>query len=213
MQEPDQITVVNDLASRLRSARVELGLTQEELASKAGVRQGTIGNIESGVRKNPRELLAIAKAANVRAEWLKDGEAPRHAAADQSGGDLSASPMAHQVSYLRNTLQPLTREQVMERAGELQGEFWVELWDDAISSEFSRGTLTLWDADLKPEFGDLVIIQGQDQRIHVRVYAESLATGWQGKPLNDDYDPIPGSDSVKVIAVFLSAKARRSRRH
>ena len=39
---------------------------------------GTIGNIESGARKNPRELLAIAKAVGVRAEWLRDGKEPVH---------------------------------------------------------------------------------------------------------------------------------------
>lgn len=122
-------------------------------------------------------------------------------------------PLAHGLSYQRNTLQPLTREQVMERLDELHGEFWVELWDDAISKEYRKGTPTLWDADLEPEFGDIVIIKTPDGEIHVRVYAESLATGWQGKTLNDDYDPIPGSNSAKVIAVFLSAKARRSRRH
>lgn len=35
--------------------------------------QGTIGNIESGERKRPRELLAIARALYANPEWLETG--------------------------------------------------------------------------------------------------------------------------------------------
>ena len=69
---------MNTIAERLKSAREEAGLTQPELASRAGVSAGTIGNIESGARKNPRELLAIAKAVGVHPQWLRDGVGPRH---------------------------------------------------------------------------------------------------------------------------------------
>lgn len=64
------------IAYRLKEAREAAGMTQPELAKKAGVSPGTIGNIEAGTRKNPRELLAIARAAGVRAEWLRDGKGP-----------------------------------------------------------------------------------------------------------------------------------------
>lgn len=65
------------IAERLTDAREKEGLSQAELASRAGVSQGTIGNIESGARKNPRELLAIARVLNVEPEWLKTGKPPR----------------------------------------------------------------------------------------------------------------------------------------
>lgn len=71
------ITDVITIAERLRSAREKAGLTQGELANAAGVTQGTVANIESGLRKSPRELLAIARAVNVNAEWLKSGKQPR----------------------------------------------------------------------------------------------------------------------------------------
>lgn len=48
-------------------------MTQSQVADKAGVRQGTIGNIESGTRQRPRELLAIADAVQVPARWLESG--------------------------------------------------------------------------------------------------------------------------------------------
>lgn len=71
------ITKVINISERLKSAREKAGLTQDELANAAGVTQGTVANIESGLRKSPRELLAIARAINVHAEWLKSGKGPR----------------------------------------------------------------------------------------------------------------------------------------
>ncbi len=65
------------IAERLKSAREAAGLRQDELAKNAGVSQGTIANIEGGIRKNPRELLAIARAVGVNAEWLKSGKGTR----------------------------------------------------------------------------------------------------------------------------------------
>lgn len=65
------------IAERLKVRREELALSQIDLAQRAGVSPGTIGNIESGTRKNPRELLAIARVLGVHAQWLKDGKGPR----------------------------------------------------------------------------------------------------------------------------------------
>lgn len=79
---------MNTLADRLKSAREALGMSQEQLAQSAGVSQGTIGNIESGARKRPREIVALARAAKVRPEWLLNGAGPRSASEANSGQDL-----------------------------------------------------------------------------------------------------------------------------
>lgn len=60
----------------MKQAREAAGLTQPQLAKKAGVSPGTIGNIESGTRKQPRELLAIAAALRVTPTWLQSGTLP-----------------------------------------------------------------------------------------------------------------------------------------
>lgn len=77
MQEAGILTSVKTLAERLRNAREALNLTQPELAERAGVSPGTIGNLEAEIRKEPRSLLAIAAALGVHPEWLKDGTEPR----------------------------------------------------------------------------------------------------------------------------------------
>ena len=73
----DSITLVINIAERLKAAREIAGLTQEEVAAAAGISQGTVANIESGLRKAPRELMAIARSVNVHPEWLKSGRGPR----------------------------------------------------------------------------------------------------------------------------------------
>lgn len=72
------ITPVNSIGERLASARADLEMNQAAVAAKAGVSPGTIGNIEAGTRKNPRALLAIARAVRVHPEWLKEGTGPRY---------------------------------------------------------------------------------------------------------------------------------------
>lgn len=69
---------MDTLAERLVWARTRKELTQEELAKKARVAQGTIGNLEAGIRKTARKISSIARALDVSTDWLADnkGEMP-----------------------------------------------------------------------------------------------------------------------------------------
>lgn len=64
------------LQDRLISRRNALGLTQEELAKKAGITRVGISKIELGLTKNARAdtLLAIANVLKCNPEWLLYGE-------------------------------------------------------------------------------------------------------------------------------------------
>lgn len=65
------------LAKRLIAARTEKGLSQQALATLAGVAQSTIGGLEAGTRESARKITAIADALGVSAAWLADGRGPR----------------------------------------------------------------------------------------------------------------------------------------
>ena len=56
----------------VRQRRVQLGLTQEQLATQARVERVTIVQIETGARTNPRKatVTAIANALGVSRESL-----------------------------------------------------------------------------------------------------------------------------------------------
>lgn len=112
MQSAGQITSVKTIADRLKEERSSLSWSQLDLAKAAGVSQGTIGNIESGVRKQPRQLLKIAAALKVRPEWLQDGSEPREppthtAQASQQVGDfgqVAVAGAAHAAPSLAQAL-------------------------------------------------------------------------------------------------------------
>lgn len=68
---------MSTIGSRIKEARSALDWSQVQLADEAGVTQSAIGNIESGLRQRPRELVSIAKALRVSPEWLETGKGPR----------------------------------------------------------------------------------------------------------------------------------------
>lgn len=67
------MTNVMTLGERLKQSREALGISQAELARKAGMTQGSIGNLETGTRKSAKNILVIAQVLGVDAMWLQYG--------------------------------------------------------------------------------------------------------------------------------------------
>lgn len=59
-----------DLAHTPRSLRVRLGLTQDELAKKAGVSARTVSSLEEGLDVSLDTIRAVSKALGVEAQVL-----------------------------------------------------------------------------------------------------------------------------------------------
>lgn len=73
VKKEDGAPDLSTLGRRVAWARTQRKLTQQALADRVHVKQSMIGNLESGTRKRPRELLAIAKALYANPEWLETG--------------------------------------------------------------------------------------------------------------------------------------------
>lgn len=62
------------IGERIRLIRKETGLNQTDFGEKVGLRQSSLGQIESGVRNaTDRTILLICQKYSVREEWLRDG--------------------------------------------------------------------------------------------------------------------------------------------
>ncbi|BBV03767.1 helix-turn-helix transcriptional regulator [Providencia rettgeri] len=61
------------LSERVKTRRIELHLTQSELADRVGLKQQSIQQIESGLIKRPRFIVEIAKVLNCDPTWLING--------------------------------------------------------------------------------------------------------------------------------------------
>ncbi len=112
---------MSSLAERLKEARLEAGLKQPQLAKQAGVSPGTIGNAEAGIRTELRELLAIARAVNVNAEWLKTGKGPKRPTPENGSEHMTGWPLSPELLAALQCADERTRRQAENVARALLG--------------------------------------------------------------------------------------------
>lgn len=72
--------MANTINERLKAARKEKGMTQQELSRKSGVAQSTISDFERGRNNSSTELPALAKALGISLDQLSYGHngVPNH---------------------------------------------------------------------------------------------------------------------------------------
>ncbi len=73
MINKEALPILSDLASRLRWARKNAGLSQQRLAEISCYTQKQISNLESGVTVRPRNLTKLANTLNISPSWLMFG--------------------------------------------------------------------------------------------------------------------------------------------
>lgn len=68
---------------RIKMIRTNLGLTQNEFASKLGIVRNTIANYETGNRVPSRQIIiSICREYNINENWLRCGEGEMYANKD-----------------------------------------------------------------------------------------------------------------------------------
>jgi transcriptional regulator with XRE-family HTH domain len=113
------------LASRLKWARAQRGLTPAALAKAACVLTSLVGDLEEGKRDGTRDLSSLAAALGVRPAWLETGQGDwREAVPDSAAPGLSSAPAAGpapagalgetivQLGVLLSSLSPLARTSI-----------------------------------------------------------------------------------------------------
>ena len=150
---PTMTRPLDTLGSRLRFARKRLGLTQDELAEAAAVKQSVVSKLERGDMLKTTAIARLALAVQVSPEWLElgNGEAPPPLEVSeprpQYGGlpeGLAAQPMSHLARKLQVTKVPW--EELVKY--EAKGLFEVVLPDDAVLEVARAGTPAVFDAEL-----------------------------------------------------------------
>lgn len=66
------------LKDRFKEIRLERGMSQQEVADKAGVAQSTIMFLENGRNQSSRKIVEIANALGVNSEWLVTGKGKKY---------------------------------------------------------------------------------------------------------------------------------------
>ena len=65
---------IEHVGHRLRVARREKKLTQDQLAARAGTNRAALQKIENGKSIRPRVIMELAEALKVNPAWLQFGE-------------------------------------------------------------------------------------------------------------------------------------------
>lgn len=209
------------IAARVLSKRTELGLTQTELAEKAGTTQQAIVQLESGKTKRPRYLPELAKALECDIQWLLDGTG---SAID---GNVSRpapyKPTARypllskvQAGTWDEACEPYTIKDVdmwLESDAHTQGDaFWLQVEGDSMTAPMGlsipAGTYVLFDTGREAVNGSLVVAKLTDD--NEATFKKLIIDGSQKylKGLNPQWPMVPVNGNCKVLGVAIETKMR-----
>lgn len=108
---------------RIKALRKALGLTQQELADKIGLKRNSFANYETG-RNTPIDavIVSICREFNVNEEWLRtgNGEMFNQRSTDEELAYIVGSAIPAASDYVKNTFIAL---------GKLSKEFSKEDWE------------------------------------------------------------------------------------
>lgn len=161
---------MHEIANRIKRRREQLGMTQEDLASKMGYKQkSTIAKWELGIRDVPaRKVAALAEALETQAEYLV-GWADTPAGMPANSMPVTAT---YNVRYNDYTQYPVPVS--------IKADFCIEMQDDSLSGDDIRKGDVLYIRkvkSVKPADLAAVIIEGNDSTHeciikHVYAYPE-----------------------------------------
>jgi phage repressor protein C with HTH and peptisase S24 domain len=86
------------IGTRVKQARKAARMTQIELATRSGLKQSSISDLEVGKSQGTTYLASLASALGVNPLWLETGRGTMHGASSESGDQDDSSPFIEEVS-------------------------------------------------------------------------------------------------------------------
>ncbi|ELI8407952.1 helix-turn-helix domain-containing protein [Yersinia enterocolitica] len=206
------------IAERVKARRDELGMTQSELALKAGTTQQSIVNLENGTTKRPRNLLEISKALNTDPDYLMFGKGISNVsfAGVHTPGVRYPVISKVQAGAWAEAVEVYTIRDIelwLESDAHVQGDaFWLEVDGDSMTAPVGlsvpEGTFVLFDTGREPVNGNLVIAKLTDSN-EVTFKKLVIDGGLRYlKGLNPAWPLVPINGNCKIIGVAVETKLR-----
>lgn len=209
-----------NLSDRVKSRRLELGLTQAELAEKAGTTQQGIVSIEMGRTKRPRQLLELAKALQTDPAWLMDG------GTFQTIEEVNTRKIPL-ISYVqagaltnKNPIEAFdgSFEYVMTDMDWSQYTFALRIEGDSMEPDFKAGDVIVIDPEIEPAPGEFVVATNGDHEATFKKYRPT-GIGLYGVdsfeliPLNNDYPSVKSTEiPLKILGTMVEHRIYRRKR-
>jgi transcriptional regulator with XRE-family HTH domain len=212
-----------EFKDRLRTARKEKGLTQEQLAELVHVTQGAIQSLESGRVKSATFLWRIALILGVNPEWLEEGREPKALAESSLRNETrileqKLSILSVPLLKIDNVKNWLENAKLPEGCRSIQmpitdlniskKSFFIKIEGDAMisiaepSKSLFPDELALIEPSLCPDSGSIVLAEINNKDLKIRQYMkdgnEELL-----KAHNNSYPLIRMDDDIKILGVVV----------
>lgn len=181
--------LLETFGERAKRLRKLAGLTQEQLASRSGLSQTTISNIETGRNASTSEVVALARALRVEPEYLQTGrpqDKRRTAVTVEpdrfltipvfnvigAAGNGAAMPENETViDQIRISRQWLTRNLGMTAFG---GLVVISAYGDSMVPTFNDGDILLVDTSQEKITIDGVFVLKANDRLYIKRVRQRL---------------------------------------
>ncbi|AUV00566.1 S24 family peptidase [Phytobacter ursingii] len=209
-----------NLSDRVKQRRLDLGMTQTELAEKVGTTQQGIVSIESGRTKRPRNLLELSKALQTDPNWLING------GSFQTLEEVSTKRVPL-ISYVqagalahKNPIEAFdgSFEYVMTDMDWSQFTFALRIEGDSMEPDFKQGDVIIVDPEIEPAPGEFVVAKNGEHEATFKKYRPT-GIGLHGVntfeliPLNPDYPVLRSQDiPLAIIGTMVEHRIYRRKR-
>jgi len=194
---------MSDFGRRIHQRRIELGMSQKELAKRSGCNQQNLSRIERGEITKTSYTPQIARALETTSEWLAYGserQSPPKPPSSRLGEApvLSPEEAASYETHLARWAETgdLDAIPIPLSAGEREDltslVFWMEVMDDAMAPELPERSLVLVDATAKARPKSLVLARNREAGTEDAVVRRYRQT-------SEGYELVPTSDWYPVL--------------
>ncbi|RBP79131.1 helix-turn-helix domain-containing protein [Marinomonas rhizomae] len=208
------------IAERVKQKRIELSLTQAELAKRIGISQQSLQKIEDGRTQNPRKLLNLAKTLHCDAEWLLLGvtsEVRESASTYTNKKSASTANFRPIISSQQAAQWPTLSELEKQNLDYLEvpesasaSSFWLNVVGNSMMSasglSVPEGYFILVEPCLTAKNGDLIITKLPDSQDVTFKQLVIDAGCTYLTPLNPNYRPIEAPNNLTIIGVVTQAQ-------
>lgn len=211
-----------ELKDRLKQARKNAKMTQNDLAKAIKISQGSISDLESGRNKSTTNLVEMAKVLGVNPTWLATGQGEITLQMDKNSecvktfGKVRKVPIFNDITtdiftkVVDNTYDEF--EEIYDNGRYHERIFYLRIHGDNMIPRFNIGNLILVDMDCQPKSGDFVVaITENNESIFNRLridFDEQKHTKYmQLIPLNEFYSVIDSRyQPFKLVGKVIEKK-------
>ena len=155
-----------DIAERIKKRRLQLDLTQTEVAEAALTSQAALQKIESGITKNPRNLEKLAEALKTTPEFLRFGvgDMDNATVVASAGNYLPLISLVQAGAWADiQEVSPLDAELYPCPVKCSKQSFVVRVEGESMMPDFKSGDLLYVDPEAQAENGSYVIARLDDE--------------------------------------------------